>query len=120
MSRIYASRIDNEHRALPHVPLEGGKQALVRMNSGGRLYSYILYKGSITNIAALEECVLCFWCRSRFRPLQHLIAEQGSRHADIQTVDADLIDIATMSDAHVVVRQVEKTAAQSGTFRAHH
>lgn len=58
------------------------------------------------------------WRIARF--LQHLIAQQGSRNAHVETVHTDLVDIAAVSNADFVVCQIEEAVTKPGSFSAHH
>ncbi len=56
---------------------------------------------------SLEDYVLGLALRLRPRLLQHLIAEYRRCDTDIQAVNSDLVDIATMGDPDFVARQVD-------------
>jgi hypothetical protein len=70
--------------------------------------------------AALEKYFLWvgYWLRHRL--LQYVIAEQRGCGADIQTVDTDFVDFATMFNAHLVVCHVHQALAQPEAFGTHH
>jgi hypothetical protein len=73
-----------------------------------------------SDMNVLEERSFCPSDRFRFRLQQHLVAEQRGCNADVQTIHTNLIHVATVPDADVVVRMGQETGSESSSFGAHH